>query len=87
VGQAHFVEDVEHYAEQYMKVLQAHFGVDHVKHVKTARRALTELNDRPPDVLVADLHIPLNQTMSFLLRLRSYHASAATTPTVLISAP
>jgi hypothetical protein len=53
-----YVEDLEHYAEQYMKVLQAHFGVDQVKHVKTARRALTELNDRPPDVLVADLHIP-----------------------------
>jgi CheY-like chemotaxis protein len=53
-----YVEDVEHYAEQYMKVLQAHFGVDQVKHVKTAKRALAELNDRPPDVLVADLHIP-----------------------------
>jgi CheY-like chemotaxis protein len=53
-----YVEDVEHYTEQYMKVLQAHFGVDQVKHVKTARRALTELHDRPPDVLVADLHIP-----------------------------
>jgi hypothetical protein len=53
-----YVEDVEHYAEQYIKVLQAHFGADQVKHVKTARRALTELNDRPPDVLVADLHIP-----------------------------
>jgi CheY-like chemotaxis protein len=53
-----YVEDLPEHAEQYKKVLQNYFGVDQVKHVVTARKALSEIADHPPDVLVADLFIP-----------------------------
>ena len=53
-----YVEDLPEHAERYKKVLHAHFGIERVKHVVTARKAIVELNDNPPSILVADLYIP-----------------------------
>ena len=54
-----YVEDLKTYVDEYKPVMDKHFGTENVKCVQTAAAALDQLlGPRPPEVLVADLHIP-----------------------------
>ena len=54
-----YVEDLMSYANEYKPVMDARFGAENVTWVRTAAAALDHLlGPNPPEVLVADLHIP-----------------------------